>query len=468
MILIGRQQLINRVKSLGHLLVMLAVILLGTGPVYAQRSKLNLERERKENQQRINEAAKILEQTAQQKSATIGELNALNQQLSQRMQLVGNLNEEIGLLLQEIDDINEINGSLQEDLITMKAEYAAMVYNAAKHKANSKLMFLLAADSFFQFWSRLLYLRQFREARVIQAKQIRSVKQALMRQRKALLDKTRQRETLLGEQVRENRKLIELQSAQQQVVRKLSDREKDLKQELEDRRDRDARLDRLIADMIRREMRRAARQARDRARRETADRRRNKSNTKNTAKSSSKKGDKETSSTKPVDQAEPEEEEEDTEEETEPTTIALSAEGLSMSRNFAGNRNRLIWPVETGFIAEHYGKHEHPVIKHVMVDNLGVDIQTKSNQAVRSVFDGEIGFVAMLPGAAGKIVSVIHGDYITVYCNVKDVTVDVGQRVKASQLLGHVAADKDGVSTLQFQVWRNQNKLNPEQWLRRK
>lgn len=448
----ARYNAISR-QSLSLLLCCLWLFVLPTTG-WSQRSKTALERERRENQQRISEAAKILEQTATQKNATLGELNALNQQLQGRMQLVKNLSEELDILVREIEEINEITQAMQADREIMRNEYAAMVYHAAKHKANSKLMFLIASESFNQFWSRLRYLKEFREARMKQISHIKVVTERLSRQKVVLQEKTREQTNLLSSQLEESKKLEQLQNQQQQVVKKLSARERELKQEIDDRRDRDARLERLINDMIRREMRRAAKAARERAKRESA---------KAKAK---KKPPVVTDKTQPA-APEPEEEEEE-DEEVEPTVIALSTEGLAMSKNFSGNRRKLMWPVESGFIAERFGKHPHPVIKHVMVDNLGVDIQTKSNQAVRSVFDGEIGFVASVPGAAGKIVSVMHGDYITVYCNVVDVRVDVGQRVKMGQLLGQVASDKDGVSTLQFQVWRNQSRLDPEDWLRRR
>jgi hypothetical protein len=35
-------------------------------------------------------------------------------------------------------------------------------------------------------------------------------------------------------------------------------------------------------------------------------------------------------------------------------------------------------------------------------------------------------------------------------------------------VIGEVYTDRDGVSTLQFQVWKNSDRLNPESWLLRK
>ena len=63
------------------------------------------------------------------------------------------------------------------------------------------------------------------------------------------------------------------------------------------------------------------------------------------------------------------------------------------------------------------------------------------------------------------MVAVQHGDYITVYANLSRVNVKTNQKVKAKDPLGEVYTDKDGVSELQFQIWKNYDRLNPEAWL---
>jgi septal ring factor EnvC (AmiA/AmiB activator) len=45
------------------------------------------------------------------------------------------------------------------------------------------------------------------------------------------------------------------------------------------------------------------------------------------------------------------------------------------------------------------------------------------------------------------------------------VTVTPGQKIKAKDHLGQVYTDKDDVSELQFQIWKNSEKQDPEAWL---
>ncbi|MNL53380.1 Murein DD-endopeptidase MepM [compost metagenome] len=99
-----------------------------------------------------------------------------------------------------------------------------------------------------------------------------------------------------------------------------------------------------------------------------------------------------------------------------------------------------------------------------MVDNLGIDIQTTAGEPVRSVYDGTVLDVTELPGM-GSVVAIQHGNYMTIYAKMTGVAVRAGQKVKARENIGRVATDSDGTSELQFQVWKNTSRLNPENWL---
>jgi murein DD-endopeptidase MepM/ murein hydrolase activator NlpD len=124
--------------------------------------------------------------------------------------------------------------------------------------------------------------------------------------------------------------------------------------------------------------------------------------------------------------------------------------------------------VASGFISSHFGTHPHPIYKRLSITNYGVDIQTSSNEEVRAVFDGVVKVVAFLPGDMKYFVLIQHGEYFTVYAKLKDVSVKQGQRVKANDTIGVVNTNNDDVSELQFQVWQDTKKLNPENWLLKK
>jgi murein DD-endopeptidase MepM/ murein hydrolase activator NlpD len=75
--------------------------------------------------------------------------------------------------------------------------------------------------------------------------------------------------------------------------------------------------------------------------------------------------------------------------------------------------------------------------------------------------------VAVIPGMQ-KVVMVRHGQYLTVYARLKEVNVVKGDEVKRNDPLGIVFTNDEGLTQLEFQVWKGNQKLDPEQWLAKK
>jgi septal ring factor EnvC (AmiA/AmiB activator) len=98
----------------------------------------------------------------------------------------------------------------------------------------------------------------------------------------------------------------------------------------------------------------------------------------------------------------------------------------------------------------------------VTVDNLGVKIQTNKGASVHAVFEGVVGTVASIQGS--NLVTIQHGDFFTVYSNLRAVSVKPGQKVKLKEAIGEVA-EADGIAELQFQIWNNMDRLDPQMWL---
>jgi septal ring factor EnvC (AmiA/AmiB activator) len=324
-------------------------------------------------------------------------------------------------------------------------------------------MFLFAAESFNQFVLRLRYVRQYTDERHRQAQRIVGAQRQLSQQLDGLTQQRTRQKSLLTTQLVESRNLLGLKTEQDQVVQQLSQQEQGLRDELAQRQRAVAQLDGLIAQRVREEIARAARAARLAA---AAERRRAARAT-----AAARPGrptrraaddDRDDASANP-DSDNPEE----TSADRRASRVALTPQTALLSSNFAGNKGRLPWPVARGFVSQHFGRHNHPVLKHVVVENRGVDIQTNDNEAVRSVFAGRVLTVAQVPGMQ-TIVMIQHGEYFTVYARLRSVSVHEGQLVDARQAIGTAATDADGTAQVQFQVWRNSANLNPEGWLGRK
>ena len=387
----------------------LILFLLG-GQAHAQKSKAQLEKEKKDNLQRINEAQKILKETETEKRATLGQLKALNQEIQTRQNLISSINQEIKLIEGEISDLSIVTDAMEADLRALKEEYAEMIY--AAYKANNgydRLTFIFSSSTFNQLFTRLKYLEQYAQAREKQVYQIEKVRDALNMQKTSLVSKKEEQNKLLKSKIKENSNLLTLKTKQDKVIQELGNRQKDLQKELAERQKAIDRLDKLIAEIVRREIEKS-----------------------NNGKASN--------------------------------SIALSDQGAKVSALFESSMNKLDWPVATGFVSEKFGKHPHPVLKGIMIENQGVDIQTQKDAEVKCVFEGKVATTAFVPGMR-SVVIIQHGDYYTLYAKLKEVNVKKGQIVQANQSVGTVFTDSEGISEIQFQVWKNTVRLDPEQWL---
>nr|WP_246455475.1 peptidoglycan DD-metalloendopeptidase family protein [Hymenobacter citatus] len=417
-------------------------------PTTRTKSKAQLERERRTTLRRIKETSRILAQTQEKKQASIGQLNALKEKLTVQQGVIRNISTELKTVETDVRQTEGQVQQTQQSLEQLRAEYARMIYAASK-TANSynRIMFLFAADSFNSFLRRLRYVRQYSEVRQAQAAQISATQQKLSRQLNNLNEQRQQKSTLLSNQLTEKKNLISLKTQQDQVVTKLSQQEEKLGQELARRQQAVQRLDNLIAQRVREEIARAARAAAA-ARAARA----------NAARSGVRGGAGSTSRTSAA--------EEDAAA-SRVNRVTLTPETAALSSSFADNQGRLLWPVARGFISQHFGRHAHPVLKNVIVENRGVDIQTNAGEPVRAIFDGKVLTVSSVPGM-NNIVMIQHGEYFTVYAKLRSVSVHEGQEVKARATIGTVQTNSEGTSEVQFQLWRNSANLNPESWLGRK
>jgi septal ring factor EnvC (AmiA/AmiB activator) len=143
---------------------------------------------------------------------------------------------------------------------------------------------------------------------------------------------------------------------------------------------------------------------------------------------------------------------------------AMTPEARALANNFASNKGALPWPVERGLITGKFGKHEHPVVKGVIVDNPHIEISTDDGAIVRAVFEGEVSSVVPIPGA-NIMVLIRHGNYFTVYSNLINVKVKSGDIISLKEPIGQAFTDEDGKTMVQFGLWKDADIQDPQPWL---
>jgi septal ring factor EnvC (AmiA/AmiB activator) len=141
-----------------------------------------------------------------------------------------------------------------------------------------------------------------------------------------------------------------------------------------------------------------------------------------------------------------------------------SAADKKLTGSFESNRGKLPVPVTGPYLlTSRYGINYVEGLKNVKFNNHGVDVRGQEGCSARAVFDGTVSFIFEHSG--NYIVMVRHGQYISAYFNLATLKVKKGDKVKIHQSLGTVAADASGNHTMQFQLRKDTQSLNPELWI---
>ena len=410
-------------------IITIVLLFIGLGFAISQnQTKEDLQNKKRQLAKEIEQTNKILKETQKNKKATLTQLNALVKQIQVREKLINTISSEIRMLEGQIGKTNSEIDQLQAELEQLKLEYAAMIKFAYRNQSSyNKLMFVFAATNFNQAYKRLKYLQQFSEYRQKQARYIEEAQSKLQEKMLELEDDRKDKNVLLVDEQQEKVILGKEKSQKETIAKQLTAKEGTLKKQIASKQAQAKKLDRMIEEIIRKEIEAARKKAEAEAK---------------------AKGTKMPTGDK-----------------TSSSNLALTPEAQKLSKDFTSNKGRLPWPVEKGTIVEFFGTHEHPQLKGVMVSNNGVDIKTNKGAAVRAVFSGRVSGVIQIVGGLYAVL-INHGEYTSVYSNLSSVSVKMGQELNTKQNIGTVATDEE-LSSMELQVWKGMTKLNPVDWLAR-
>lgn len=391
------------------------IFILMSSAVMMSQTVSELQAKKKKALENLELTSSLIEKTSKSKTKTLTQLNLLNAEIKQRQGVINTLNAEIRGINKDLNKLRNETNKLQQQLDTLKKEYAKLMYHTYYKKSKyDELMFVLSAKDFAESFRRYRYIKQYSEYCQKKTQEINDTKNALNEKLKQTEKVRGERLKVLNERKKENTKLQNEKNKQNKLIKDLKKKEKQLKAELKKQQKIANKLNEQIEKKIAEEA-------------------------KKSSKPSSSGGGK---------------------------TYALTKEEKLLSGNFEKNQGRLPWPVLKGIVVGHFGIHPHPVLKHVTTNNKGIYIQSPKGSKARAVFDGEVTQVFTIAGS-NKTVIIKHGLYRTVYSNLTNVSVKVGQKVKTKDNIGTIYSDsEDGDKTeLYFQVWKDRNIHNPENWL---
>ena len=390
-------------------------------------------------QQRIAQSEALLKTTTDDARSQLDALAALNSQVEERKRYIQALGRELDTLDNELRRLEQRIGRLKNELKQKQERYAASVRYLQQHRPSiqEKLLFIFSADGPGQMYRRLRYVREYADYQRRQGEDIARQRKQIDHRHAQMLKLRETKGALLKDREQEMRTLQAKEQEKTELVGKLQRKQRELQRELARQR-REAqqlneRIDRLIAEEIEKARQRAL--AEEKKRKAEAERRRKQS--------ADKPG---TPAQKPEKQ------------------YVTDRSDQRLTGSFASNRGRLPVPISGPYVLTgHYGRYS--VMRNVVLDNKGIDLQGQPGAQARAVFDGRVAAVFQLNGLTNVLVR--HGEYISVYCNLAQAVVKAGDEVKARQPLGDVFSDgaNGGRTVLHFQLRREKQKLNPEQWL---
>lgn len=370
----------------------------------------SIEAIKKKNEKTEKEIAylnKLLNTARNDQSATVQKITIINQKIVKGKEMIQSLTSEIKYIEKNIDDNESVKSGLEANRKQMLDFYAKMVYETwKKRNISDKLVYIFSSSSFSQAYARYKYFEQVQDYSKRQLKQIQQTNDSLTKINTQLAKLIAQKNLAQSKILTQNNELIKEQNEANKYVAELKKKEKELVRklnaEIKNRERFKKELEKLIAAQAK------------------------KSGSKN-------------------------------------SNYKLTPEEKLISDDFAKNKGKLPWPVEQGFVSEKFGINVHPVFKQVKLNNAGITITTSRNADVRAVFKGVVTEIMFIPGD-NNVVIVRHGNYLTVYSNLVEIFIKKGDTVNVKQKIGKLASSGES-STLNFQVWKDKDNLDPQLWL---
>ena len=398
---------------------LLFLALLCSVNISAQKSKRNvLEARRTQIQKDIIYINALLSNTKRKESNLLNDVKDLKDKIRKREDLISVITNESKELGNEIY-LNQLQINKNErNLESLKKNYANMIYKSYKSKSqNSRIMFLLSSENFFQAYKRFQYMKQYTSFRIKQGEEIQLKTKEIQSLIDSLKVKKDQKQALLNVKKKEQSVIEKEKVEQENLLTQVKKKEGKYKNQIQKFQKEEARIDAQIDRLIREAIAASNKKA---------------ENTSGTASS---------------------------------TTFALTAEAKELASKFTLNKSKLPWPVEKGYVSTYYGKQPHPIVKSATIQSNGVRITTDEGSKARAVFEGTILAVQVISGNR-KAVLIQHGNYITVYKNLENVFVNKGDKVDTKQEIGTVFTDKiTGKTILGFLLSNNTNTQDPSLWI---
>jgi septal ring factor EnvC (AmiA/AmiB activator) len=464
-------------KRISIILFILLAILNMAQSQQPQGSREDLQKKEQDLRRELAELNSMMVQTQNNKKLSLKQLAIIKKKINQREDLVNTINKQVRQLDETIFNNERDIYRLGKELDTLKIKYAKSIVFAYKNRSSYEyLNFLFSADDFNDAIKRITYLKSYRQNRETQANTIAKTEAYLKEKIGSLSSNKKEMSVTLVKQSEQLKDLQDDKKEQDQVVAQLKSKEREIGNQIKDKEKQRQKMQQAMMAIIRRETEEANRRAKLAQQKAIDDEKKRVAAAANAAKPATTTNTAPATTTPKDNTPAPNNRpklgnETVTGVATAPkdnnrsySALETTPEGRETSIKFENNKGRLPWPVDAGVVTTRFGTENIPGTKLVQKSD-GIEIALPSGSAIKSVADGIVTYAGDIGG--DQVVFVKHGKYFTSYSHLSNITVSVGQEVKAGSVLGRSGNGLDGEGSLLFMV--NNEKatpLNPESWLK--
>lgn len=441
------------------LIFILTSLLLASAPVDARNVK-SIKRERQKTSQAIKRTSAEIEENKKKTRRSLNQLNRLDAEMRENSSSIKRLQSQVDSINRSIRHLNDSISILDKRLSTMREKYAAAVRKMQSRQGSmDRLAFIFSSESFTQAYRRMRYLQQFSRWRSRKSDEISQIQKHLEERRSHLAKLQDDKNHSLIQMNIARRSLESKQRETETLVASLKKEEKSLRAILKEKEKEAQALDRELDRLIAEQQHKAEEERRKREREQQLAAEKARKEKEQKDKTKQKKDDKPDKEMATVEKPKVE----------KPASDFKTPEpDRKLSGNFENNKGQLPFPVNGKYkIVRRFGRQRHAELPYVQTDNGGIDIEVEAGSTARAIFAGKVSAIFRQPGF-NTIVMIRHGNYISIYANLGDISVKTGDSVKAGQTIGHVFADPDDDNRriLHFEIRKEKKKLNPELWVK--
>lgn len=342
----------------------------------------------------------------QQNSAT--QLSLTRSTIQNRKSIIANLDKQISIIKRNISSNNSSVKKLNSSVVEARKDFEKVIVNSYKnYKSNSNIIFIFSSNNIHEMLKRIFYLKRHSAERALKTKKLISTTTTITNKNERLKEQKEELDNTIKDRNKELSQLASEEKEQNYIISRLKNEESIIFKEIKNKQDVINKLSARITEIMEEEARK-----------------------------------------------------------NDNLTSEQESERIVLTGDFEQNRGKMPIPVK-GVITDKFGVHTHPTETNLKINNKGINISITSNSAIRSIFSGVVSKVFSFQGF-NNVVMIRHGDYISVYSNLDNVTVKAGDKVGIGEKIGNIIYDNSGNKSFHFELWQNKTPLNPELWLKAK